>query len=145
MRIVGENPSAADASGVNTTLYKYVHILAGGFLCGMGGAYLSLVFVPRWQDNITAGSGWIAVALIIFSTWNPAKAIFGAYLFGALRGIGFKLQNVQIFGSFEISSQLLDMIPYIMTIVVLVCTTIRKKKENQAPAWLSLPYFRENR
>ncbi len=145
LRIVGENPSAADASGVNTTLYKYVHILAGGFLCGMGGAYLSLVFVPRWQDNITAGSGWIAVALIIFSTWNPAKAIFGAYLFGALRGIGFKLQNVQIFGSFEISSQLLDMIPYIMTIVVLVFTTIRKKKENQAPAWLSLPYFRENR
>ncbi len=145
VRIVGENPSAADASGVNTTLYKYIHILVGGFFCGMGGAYLSLVFVPRWQDNITAGNGWIAVALIIFSTWNPAKAIFGAYLFGALRGIGFKLQNVQIFGSFVISSQLLDMIPYIMTIAVLVFTTMRKKKENQAPAWLSLPYFRENR
>ncbi|MEG1869364.1 MAG: ABC transporter permease [Oscillospiraceae bacterium] len=147
IRIVGENPHAADASGINVPLYKYLHILVGGFFCGMGGAYLSLVFVPRWQDNITAGIGWIAVALVIFSTWSPLKAIFGAYLFGALRGIGFKLQGgILIMGkSIVIPSQLLDMIPYIMTIAVLVFITIRGRKENQAPGWLGNPYFREDR
>lgn len=147
-RVVGENPAAADASGVSISLYKYCHIVLGGFLCGLGGAYLSLVFVPRWQDEITAGSGWIAVALIIFSAWNPARAIFGAYLFGALRGIGLKLQNITLpfFGSgVTVPAQILDMIPYAMTILVLVVTTVHKNREKQAPAWLGLPYFRENR
>jgi simple sugar transport system permease protein len=145
---VGENPAAADASGVNVSRYKYLSILTGGFLCGLGGAYISLVFVPRWQDNITAGIGWIAVALIIFSTWNPLKAIFGAYLFGALRGISLKLQNVDInlFGlHINIPPQFLDMIPYAMTILVLVFITMRKRKENQPPASLGNPYFREDR
>ncbi len=148
MRVVGENPAAADASGINITLYKYIHILLGGFLCGLGGSYLSLVFVPRWQDEITAGMGWIAIALVIFSTWNPAKAIFGAYLFGALRGVALKMQNVplRLFGNnITIDSALLDMLPYIMTIAVLVFITLRKKKENQAPAWLGNAYFREDR
>ncbi|MBR5485365.1 MAG: ABC transporter permease [Oscillospiraceae bacterium] len=147
MRMVGENPSAAEASGINATLYKYVHILAGGFCCGLGGAFLTLVFVPRWQDNITAGQGWIAVALVIFATWNPLKAIFGAYFFGMLRGLGFKLQSgIPIFGhNVVIPAQILDMLPYIMTIAVLVFITMNKKKENQAPAWLGSPYFREER
>ena len=114
----------------------------------MGGAYLSVVFVPRWQENITAGIGWIAVALVIFSTWNPAKAIFGAYFFGALRGVGFKLQNVQLnlFGfELRVSAQLLDMIPYLMTIVALVLIVQGKRRENQPPAALGNPYFREER
>lgn len=148
LRAVGENPAAADASGVNVSLYKYVNILLGGFLCGVGGAFLSIVFVPRWQENITAGMGWIAVALVIFSTWNPAKAIFGAYFFGALKGIGFKIQNlaIPVFGkNIYISSQLLDMLPYLMTIIVLVMITMRKKRENQPPASLGNPYFREDR
>jgi simple sugar transport system permease protein len=129
-------------------LYKYVHITLGGFFCGVGGAYLSLVFVPRWQENITAGAGWIAVALIIFSVWNPLRAIFAAYRFGALRGVGFKFQNINfsIMGNRIIfHSQLLDMIPYIATIVVLVIITGRKKKEYQAPASLGTAYFREER
>lgn len=148
VRAVGENPAAADASGINVNAYKYAHITAGGFLCGTGGAYLSLVFVPRWQENITAGAGWIAVALIIFSTWNPLKAIFAAYTFGALKGIGFKFQNINLmlFGKkIVFSPQLLDMIPYIATIVVLVLITLRKKKEYQNPAGLSIPYYREER
>ena len=147
MRMVGENPSAAEASGINATLYKYVHILAGGFCCGLGGAFLTLVFVPRWQDNITAGQGWIAVALVIFATWNPLKAIFGAYFFGMLRGLGFRLQSgIPIFGhNVVIPAQILDMLPYIMTIAVLVFITMNKKKENQAPAWLGSPYLREER
>lgn len=148
MRAVGENPGAADASGVNVSRCKYLHILAGGFLCGVGGAYLSLVFVPRWQEQITAGMGWIAVALVIFSTWNPLKAIFGAYFFGALRGLSFVIQNadLSVFGfKITIVSQFLDMIPYIATILVLILITRGSRAEHQAPKALSLPYFREER
>ncbi|GHV94692.1 ABC transporter permease [Spirochaetia bacterium] len=147
-RAVGENTAVADAAGVPVMFYKYVHVIMGGFFCGVGGAYLSLVFVPRWQENITAGAGWIAVALIIFSTWNPLRAIFAAYLFGALRGIGFKFQNIDlsIFGKKIIFyPQLLDMLPYFATIAVLFFITRRKKKEYQAPAGLGTPYFREER
>jgi len=147
-RAVGENPAVADAAGIPVILYKYIHVVLGGFFCGLGGAYLSLVFVPRWQDNITAGAGWIAVALIIFCTWNPLRAIFAAYLFGALRGLGFRLQNIDltIAGTRIIfHPQLLDMIPYIATIVVLLIITRRKKKEYQAPAALGTAYFREER
>lgn len=148
LRAVGENPAAADASGISVSLVKYLHVVAGGFLCGLGGAFLSVVFVPRWQDNITAGAGWIAVALVIFCTWNPLKAIFAAYAFGALRGIGFKFQSATIpfFGKrIGMNAQLLDMLPYIATIVVLVVITLRKKKEYQAPASLGNSYFREAR
>lgn len=141
MRAVGENPAAADASGINVTLYKYVHILAGGFLCGMGGAYLSVVFLTTWQDNVTAGAGWIAVALIIFSTWNPLKAILAAYLFGMLKGLNFKMQGWGI----QIPSQFLEMLPYVATVVVLIFITLRKKKEHQPPKSLGNPYFREER
>lgn len=141
MRAVGENPAAADASGVNVTFYKYFNILLGGFLCGVGGAYLSIVFLTTWQDNVTAGAGWIAVALVIFSTWNPLKAILAAYLFGMLKGLNFKMQGWGI----QIPSQFLEMLPYIATIVVLVFITLRKKKENQPPKALGDPYFREER
>jgi simple sugar transport system permease protein len=141
MRAVGENPAAADASGVNVTLYKYVHILIGGFLCGLGGAYLSIVFLTTWQDNVTAGAGWIAVALVIFSTWNPLKAIFAAYLFGVLKGLNFKMQG----WGFQVPSQLLEMLPYAATIIVLVFITLRKKREHQPPKALGDPYFREER
>ncbi len=145
MRMIGENPGAADASGINIAAYKYIHITFGGFLCGMGGAYLSLVSVDQWKENLTAGMGWIAVALVIFATWNPVKAIFGAYFFGAMRALGPKLQNVDIPVIGHINAQFLDMLPYLMTIIVLVFITLRKKKEYQAPASLGLPYFREDR
>lgn len=141
MRAVGENPAAADASGINVTLYKYVHILIGGFLCGVGGAYLSTDFLTSWQDNVTAGAGWIAVALVIFSTWNPLKAILAAYLFGMLKGLNFKMQGWGI----QVPSQILEMLPYVATIVVLIFITLRKKRENQPPKALGNPYFREER
>ena len=147
-RSVGENPAVADAAGIPVILYKYIHVSLGGFLCGVGGAYLSLVLVPRWMENITAGAGWIAVALIIFSTWNPLRAVFAAYLFGALRGLSFKFQNIDlsIFGKRIIFyPQLLDMLPFIATIVVLLIITRRKQKEYQAPAGLGISYFREER
>jgi len=138
--MVGENTSASDASGINVTLYKYVHILLGGALCGLAGAYLSIVYVPSWQDSITAGRGWIAVALVIFSAWNPYKAIIGAYLFGGLDILCFRLQSLNI----NISQYLIDMLPYIVTIIVLILTS-KSKNNNKAPKNLSIPYFREER
>ena len=141
VRAIGENPGAADASGINVTLHKYINILLGGFLCGLGGAYLSTAFLTTWQDNVTAGAGWIAVALIIFSTWNPLKAIFAAYLFGMLRGLNYKMQGWEI----QIPSQFLTMLPYIATIIVLIFIAMRKKKENQPPKALGEAYFREER
>lgn len=145
VRMIGEKPSAADASGINVTLYKYLHICAGGFLCGLGGSYLSLVSTPSWKEGMTAGIGWIAVALVIFATWDPVKALFGAYFFGAMRALGPKLQNVTIPVIGRVNSQFLDMLPYIMTVVMLVFITLRKKKEYQAPAHLGNSYFREDR
>ncbi len=139
LRAIGENPSAADASGIKITLYKYIHLLIGGALCGLGGAYLSVVEVPAWQDNITAGRGWIAIALVIFCKWNPFKALFAAFLFGGLSIIGFRLQK------YNISQNLLDALPYLFTIVVLVISSIKKSKENSPPKGLSIPYFREER
>lgn len=148
LRAVGENPAAADASGVNVIAYKYISILCGGFLCGVGGSFISIAFASRWQENITSGVGWIAVALIIFSVWNPLRAVLGAYLFGALRGIGFVLQNVNmgVFGmKINIPSQFLTILPYIITIVVLVFMSMRKRKESMPPQSLGNPYFREER
>lgn len=136
---VGENPSAADGAGININLYKYIHVFIGGALCGLGGAYLSVVEVPVWQDNITSGRGWIAIALVIFAKWNPIKAMFAAYFFGGLSIVGFRLQHLNI------SQNLLDALPYLFTILVLVISSIKKTKENSPPGGLSVPYFREDR
>ena len=141
LRMVGENPAAADASGINVTLYKYVHILAGGALCALGGAYLSLVYVPAWQENVTAGRGWIAVALVIFSMWNPYKAMASAYFFGGLDIIGFRIQKYNL----PISQYVIDMLPYVATILVLIVVSAKKSKENMAPESLGVSYFREDR
>ena len=141
VRAVGENPGAADAAGINITLYKYVHILAGGALCGLGGAYLSLVYVPVWQEGITAGRGWIAVALVIFATWNPYKAILASYLFGGMDIIGFRLQGTK----FAVSQYLIDMLPYVATIIILVAASLKKSKDTSPPKGLGEPYFREER
>jgi simple sugar transport system permease protein len=148
MRMVGESPAAADASGIKVNLIKYVHIVIGGCLCGLGGAYLSLVYVFRWQDNITSGNGWIAVALVIFSMWNPLKAIGGAYCFGLLRALSIKFQNISfsVLGmSISFPVQIINMMPYIMTICVLIITSLSKRAVDQGPAWLGRPYFREDR
>ena len=141
MRAVGQNPAAADAASINVTFYKYAHVLLGGALCGLGGAYLSLVYVPSWQENITAGLGWIAVALIIFATWNPYKAVFGSYLFGGLTILGFRLEGAGM----HINQYLVDMTPYIVTILVLVFVSQGHNPKNAPPKALGDPYFREER
>lgn len=139
LKAVGENPAAADAASINVSLYKYINILIGGALAGLGGAYLSIVHVPTWQENITAGRGWIAVALVIFAAWNPYKAVFGAYLFGGLDIIGFRIKSTLV------SPYILGMLPYIVTIVVLVFISSKKSKKNSAPKSLGIAYFREER
>lgn len=141
LRAVGENPGAADAASISITLYKYIHILIGGALCGLGGAYLSLVYVPAWQENVTAGRGWIAVALVIFAAWNPYKALLGSYLFGGLDILGFRIQGTK----FPIPLYFIDMLPYVVTIIVLVVVSWRKSRENAPPKSLGQPYFREER
>ncbi|SHI42046.1 nucleoside ABC transporter membrane protein [Clostridium amylolyticum] len=139
LRAVGENPSSADAASINVPLYKYIHIVIGGMLCGLAGAYLSLVYVPAWQEGVTAGRGWIAVALVIFAGWNPYKAFIGAYLFGGLDILGLRLANPII------SRYILDMLPYATTIVVLVISSIKKSKKGLSPEALGNAYFREER
>ena len=140
LRTVGENPYAADASGIQVSTYKYVHIMIGSAISALGGAYLSLVYVPAWQENVTAGRGWIAVALVIFAMWSPYKAILGAFLFGGLDIIGFRIQSMDI----AISQYLIDMTPYLVTILVLIMNSVFKKRD-QAPGALSVSYFREER
>jgi len=142
LRAIGENPGSADAASINITLYKYIYILIGGALCGLGGAYLSLVYIPNWQENVVAGRGWIAIALVIFSAWNPYKAILGAVLFGGLDIIGLRLQSA---GIHVVSQYMVDMLPYLVTITVLVFVSMRKSKRNSPPMNLGVPYFREER
>ncbi len=140
-RAVGENAAAADASGINVNLYKYLNIIVGGALCGLGGAYMTLVTIPVWQQDVVAGRGWIAVALVIFASWRPTKALLGALLFGALSILGYRLQAMGI----SISQYLVDMIPYIATILVVIISTHKNRKEDLPPADLGNPYFREER
>lgn len=141
LKAVGESAASSDASGVNVTLYKYAHTCAGGALCGLGGAYMSLVMMSVWQENVVAGRGWIAVALVIFASWNPVRAFIGAVLFGGLSILGFRLQSMGI----HVSQYWVDMLPYAATILIIILSSRKNKKENQPPADLGVPYFREER
>jgi simple sugar transport system permease protein len=92
LRAVGEYPGAAIAAGLNAVAYRWVGVVVGGFLMGLGGAYLSLAYTHLWTNNLTSGRGWIAVALVIFAFWRPGRAVFGAYLFGGIMALQLRLQ-----------------------------------------------------
>lgn len=143
LRAVGENPQATDALGVNVFRTRYIYTVLGGALVGLGGAHLSLAYTPGWSENLTGGRGWIAIALVIFATWNPARAVLGALLFGGVNAIQFRLQAEGT----TISANLLNMTPYILTVVVLVAVTYLEafRKRVGAPAALGLAYNREER
>jgi simple sugar transport system permease protein len=141
LRAVGENTAAADAAGIHVSLYKYIHVLIGGLLCGLAGAYLSLVYIPSWQENVTSGRGWIAVALVIFCKWNPYLVMGGAFLFGGLDIIGFRIQKYD----FNVSQYIIDLLPYVITIIILILVSTRKSQSGSAPAHLGVTYFREER
>jgi len=140
LRAVGENPATADAAGINVTKYKYVSTCVGGAIAGLGGLYyLMEIADATWNKNLLGDIGWLAIALVIFTLWKPNFAILAAYLFGGLLSIGSAL-------TIDTKYQpLLDMAPYLMTIILLVIISIRNKKENQPPASLGTNYFREER
>lgn len=143
VRAVGENPSSADAAGINVTVLKYINIIVGGGLCGIGGAYMSLITANgSWQPGgIVNGSGWIAVALVIFVRWSPSKAILGAFIFGAFNS----LSNYIPASVIDIPIAFYQMLPFVLTTLVLIITSIRKNKENAQPAGCGVTYFREER
>ena len=120
LRAVGENPAAADAMGVSVARYRYGAVLFGGALAGLAGASLSLAESPGWSEGMTAGRGWIALALVIFATWDPLRVLLGAYLFGVFDVLAFRIQIIGV----DISSTLLGMIPYVATILVLIAVTL---------------------
>ncbi len=138
---VGENPEAADSVGINVDRIRYISTLFGGFLVGIAGAYLSLAYAKLWTDEMTAGRGWICLALVIFSGWMPQRAILGAYLFGGLDVLSFKLQALGI----GVSYHILKMIPYIVTILILLLSVARKREAFGAPAALGKPFIRGRR
>lgn len=145
LRMIGENPASAEASGIRVIANKYIHVIAGGMLCGLAGVYISVINVGTYLENIVAGRGWIVVALVIFIRWHPLNAIAGSLLFGALEIIGFRLQHIPQLSAIPIFNQyVIDMYPYIMTIIVLILTYARKKAY-LGPASLGTPYFREDR
>lgn len=143
MRAVGENPSAADAAGIRVTLVKYIHILIGGGICGLGGAYLSLINGGGvWNNSsVVNGQGWISVALVIFASWSPVKAIFGSLVFGAFSVLQFYVPKDII----HIPNAFYIMLPFVITTLVLIMTSMRKSKKGTQPASCGVNYFREER
>ncbi len=141
LRAVGENPATADAAGINVNRYKYVSTCIGSVIAGLGGLYYVMDYADGiWSNNAFGDRGWLAIALVIFAVWKPSISIFGSILFGGLLIAYNYIQGL----SFE-QTELIKTIPYVATILVLVITSMRQKKENQPPASLGLPYFREER
>ncbi len=142
LRTIGEFPAAADTCGIPVSRYRFLAVTIGSGIVGIGGAYLSLAYTPMWMENMAAGRGWIAVALVIFASWRSGRALFGAYLFGGITAMQLRFQAMGT----TVSAHVLQMLPYIFTILVLVISTMRLKKgAAQQPASLGLPYDREDR
>lgn len=143
IRAVGDSPLSAEAAGISVSAVRYIATLLGGGFVSLGGAYMSVVYSHMWVDLMTAGRGWIAVALVIFAIWHPFRAALGSYLFGGVEALQMRIQA----GGTTIPAPLLMMLPYILTIAVLVIISISKGKGRflGAPGALGLPFYREER
>ena len=139
VRSTGENPKATEAQGVNISLIRYMSVIAGGAFSAMAGAHLSTSYSSSWIEGITAGRGWIVIALTIFSLWNPARAIWVSFLFGGIFVLQYLLQPLGI------SPNFLAMLPYVSTIVILLMISLKDSKRLKAPAMLGEPYKRGER
>jgi simple sugar transport system permease protein len=139
LRACGENPRAADAWGEPVILSRYVHVVLGGLLAGLGGAYLSLGQTHMWTENMVAGRGWIALALVVFGFWQPFKVATGAVLFG---GLGILQLRLQAAGT-TLPPSLLGMLPYLLTVAALVALTLRQRRtgRTEGPAALGQPFI----
>jgi general nucleoside transport system permease protein len=141
LRAVGESPESAHALGYPVRRIRLAAVMAGGALCGLAGAYISVIYTPLWVEGMVAGKGWIALALTTFATWRPLRVLLGAYLFGGVTMLQFHLQGEGV----QIASQWLSMLPYLSTIVVLVLISRNPNwiKVNM-PASLGKPFFPGN-
>lgn len=143
LRAVGENPRTSTAMGLNVTKERYLYTLFGGMMSGLGGAHLSLAYTPGWAENITGGRGWIVIALVIFAAWNPGRAVLGALLFGGINAIQFRLQAAGT----DVPSAFLNMLPYVITLTVLILMSASKKMQKRfiAPGDLGKAFSREDK
>lgn len=142
VQAIGENPGAADAASIPVTRWKYTNILLGGGICGIGGAYCGMIINGGvWISNSVNGLGWIAVALVIFAAWKPHMAILGSFVFGALRVL--KFYKVGFMAGWP--DAFFDMLPFLITALVLIITSMRGNKGVRIPASLGVNYFREER
>ncbi len=141
LRAVGESPATADAAGINVSRYKYVATVCGAAIAGLGGLYFVMEYLGgTWSNNGFGDRGWLAVAVVILALWNPANAIWGSLLFG-----GLYILYIYLPGLNRATQELCKMLPYVVTIVVLIITSKRNKQESQPPASLGNSYFREER
>ena len=141
LRSVGESAATADAAGINVTLYKYLSTCIGGAIAGLSGLYFVMEYSGgTWMNNGFGDRGWLAIALVIFARWRPLNAIWGSLLFG-----GLYILYLYIPGLDRSMQEIFKALPYVVTIVVLIFTSLRKKREDQPPAGLGLAYFREER
>ncbi len=141
LRAVGENPATADAAGINVTRYKYLATMVGSAIAGLGGLQYVFAYANGvWSNNAFGDRGWLAIALVIFAIWRPNVSILGSILFGGLFIVYNYIPDLSLS-----SQELFKMTPYVVTILVLIITSMRQKKESQPPASLGLPYFREER
>lgn len=141
LKAVGESPATADAAGINVTLYKYMSTIIGGGIAGLGGLYFVMEYTGgTWINNGFGDRGWLAIALVIFALWKPINAIWGSFLFG-----GLYILYLYIPGLGRSMQEIFKMLPYLVTVIVLIFTSLRKKREQQPPASLGLAYFREDR
>ena len=142
LRAVGENPATADAAGINVVRNKYIATCIGAGISGLGGVYYVMDYIKgTWaNDGSIEKLGWLAVALVIFTRWKPKNAIWGSYLFGLMYWLYFYMTGLT-----RSSQELFKMLPYVVTIVVLILVSLRKKREDQPPQSLGLAYFREER
>lgn len=141
LEAVGEDSKAADSMGLNVAKTQFIATCLGGAFAGLSGVYLTLSYVPYWTDNMTAGRGWIALALVIFGGWKPYRTALGALLFGFLEALVPRLQTY----GFELNPYIVKIAPYIITILILVLLTIYKGGKTGAPKNIGIPFFRENR
>ena len=141
LRAVGESPATADAAGINVNLYKYLATCIGGAIAGLVGLYFVMEYTGgTWANNGFGDRGWLAVALVIFARWKPLHAVWGAVLFGALYILYLYIPGLE-----RSTQEIFKMLPYLVTVLVLVLISLRKKKEDQPPESLGLAYFREER
>jgi len=139
IRSTGENPRATETQGINVSRIKYLSILIGGGFSALAGAHLSISYSKSWIEGMTAGRGWIAIALTIFALWNPARAIWAAFLFGFIFVVQYLLQPLGI------SPNFLSMLPYIATLIILLLISFKDPRRLNAPAMLGEPYKRGER